>query len=298
MISSLSVHVSGALTLDAGACDARKDAGTILPPSVTMFDQLSDWLSRQSAPEPAPFSSETIGIGATALCLRWGSYLAVLLDRDKPLDPRIASPEISMVADSEMMRINIEFSSNLARLIRMLHEDEAGCYRLLHLAHQYLPMPGLRFGQCRDSFEALQLLSSHVFWKTAGTDLCDRLNRARPIVSQHPYRILANSMTLASWRNGPVEDLHCGWASGYSLKRRRATDRQSKELMSFTSGHLAVLFSRFRPWTQSPDPAPPWPENIAGIYISPRFTCSSWTLTESCSLIGFDPQEPTPKPAI
>ncbi|MGA2263796.1 MAG: hypothetical protein ABSH28_20470, partial [Acidobacteriota bacterium] len=217
MIKSLSVRVSGVLTLDAGACDAREDADTILPPSVSMFDQLSDWLSRQSAPEPAPFGSETIGIGATALCLRWGSYLAVLLDEGKPLDPRVASPEISMVADSEMKRINIEFSSNLARLVRMLHEDEAGCYRLLHLAHQYLPMPRLRFHQCPDSFEALQLLSSHVFWKRAGADLVDRLDRARPIMTRHSFRILANSMALTSWRNGSVEDLHYGWASGYSL---------------------------------------------------------------------------------
>jgi hypothetical protein len=265
-----------------------------------MFDQLLDWLSRQPAPERAPLSSETIGIGATALCLRWGAYLAVLLDESKPLDPRIASPEISMVAGSEMKRINIEFSSNLARLVRMLQDDEAGCSHLLHLAHQYLPVPRLRFRQCPDSFESLQLLSSHTFWETAGDDMCDRLNRARLTVSQHPYRILANSMTLMSWRNGPVEDLHCGWASGYSLRYRRATDRQSKELMSFTSSRLAVLLSRFRPWAQSPGPDPPWPENIAGIYISPRtrFTSSSWSLTESCSPIRLEPQEATPKPAI
>jgi hypothetical protein len=67
-----------------------------------------------------------IGIGATALCLRWGTYLAVLLDEHKPLDPRIGSVEISMISDSEMKRINLEFSANLARLIRMLHEERSG----------------------------------------------------------------------------------------------------------------------------------------------------------------------------
>ena len=242
-----------------------------------MFDQLSDWLSRQSAPEPAPFSSETIGIGATALCLRWGSYLAVLLDENKPLDPCVASPEISMVADSEMKRINIEFSSNLARLIRMLHEDEAGCYRLLHLAHQYLPMPRLQFRHCPNPFEAFQRLCSHFFCEMAGIDLRDRLDRARPIVTPDAYRVLGNRIALASWRNGPVEELHSGRALAYSLSYRRATDRQSRELMSFASGHLTVLISRFRPWAQCPGSAPPWPENIAGIYISPRFTCSSWS---------------------
>jgi hypothetical protein len=36
-------------------------------------------------------------------------------------------------------RINLEFSSNLARLIWMLHEDEAGCRRLLYLCYRHLP---------------------------------------------------------------------------------------------------------------------------------------------------------------
>ncbi len=290
MTNRLSVPVIGSLTLDAGACCARENAITILPPSVTMFDQLLDWLSRQSAPERAPWSSETVGIGATALCLRWGSYLAVLLDEHKPFDPRIGSPGISMIADSEMKRINLECSSNLARLIRMLHEEEVGCYRLIHLAQQNLPMPRFRFRRSMDPFEALQRLVCSVFWELAGADYCDRLDRARPIVTRHPYRVLGNSMTLAAWRNGPVEDIHRGGAAGHSLDHRRATDDQCRELMSFTSGRLSVLLSRFRPWMQSPGLAPSWPGNLAGIQISPRFTCSSWSLTESCSVVELEPQ--------
>jgi hypothetical protein len=38
-----------------------------------------------------------IGIGATALCLRWGTYLAVLLDEHKPIDPGAGSPATSMI---------------------------------------------------------------------------------------------------------------------------------------------------------------------------------------------------------
>lgn len=37
---------------------------------------------------------------------------------------------------------------------------------------------------------------------------------------------------------------------------------------------------------------------VAGIQISPRFTCSSWSLTESCSIVELEPAEPTPEPAI
>jgi hypothetical protein len=213
-----------------------------------MFDQLLDWLYRQMMPDPSTFHPTWIGIGASALCLRWGTYLAVLLDEYKPPDPRVGSAEISMIADSEMKRINLEFSSNLARLIHLLHEDEAGCYRLLHLAQQHLAMPRLCVRQCAEPLDAFHRLTSHDFWNLAGADLRARIDRVRPIVTQHPYRILGNSMTLAAWRNGPVEGLHCGWVSGYTLNNRRATDQESRELMRFTSDRLASVLSRFRPW--------------------------------------------------
>jgi hypothetical protein len=65
----LSVPVTSSLTLEAGTFGEGGDALTILPPSVSMFDQLLDWLSRQTPPDQAGFSTATIGIGATALCL-------------------------------------------------------------------------------------------------------------------------------------------------------------------------------------------------------------------------------------
>jgi hypothetical protein len=48
-------------------------------------------------------------VTAAALVLRWGSYLAVLLDRDKPAwsGPR---GKMSRISDGEMARINIEAS--------------------------------------------------------------------------------------------------------------------------------------------------------------------------------------------
>ncbi len=51
-----------------------------------------------------------------------------------------------------------------------------------------------------------------------------------PVVIQDPYRVLANTMALAAWRNGPVEDTHAGLSSGYSLNHRRASERQIHEV--------------------------------------------------------------------
>jgi hypothetical protein len=63
---------------------------------------------------------------------------------------------ISMISDSEMRRINLEFSANLSRLMRLLHEDERGCLRLLHLACEHLAMPRLRPGRCAELLDALR----------------------------------------------------------------------------------------------------------------------------------------------
>jgi hypothetical protein len=193
-----------------------------------------------------------------------------------------------MISDPEMKRINLEFSANLARLIRMLHEDEGGCYRLLSMAHQHLAMPRLRPRQRSELFDAFHVLASPDFWDLAGPDLIARMEEILPIVVQHPYRILANSMALAAWRNGPIESLHCGRVVGYTLNHRRATNQQSLKLLRFTSERLAAVLSRFRPWEQRADPSVPWPENLAGIYISPRLTSSTWSLTESSSRIDLE----------
>jgi hypothetical protein len=34
----------------------------------------------------------------------------------------------------------------------------------------------------------------------------------------------------------------------------------------------------------------PWPENLAGIYISPYYSPSTWSLTETCSRIDLESQ--------
>ena len=102
-MASLEVLVTDSFGLDAGEIHRREDAVVVEPSRVAMFDQLVDWLSRERLERE--LDASTMGIAATALCLRWGSYLAVLLDEGKPLEPRVGSPTVSLVADSEMKRI-------------------------------------------------------------------------------------------------------------------------------------------------------------------------------------------------
>ena len=113
------------------------------------------------------------------------------------------------------------------------------------------------------------------------------MEQVRPVVIRHPYRVLANSMALSAYRSGPVEILHAGLCSGYTLNHRRATDRQTHEVMRFTSERLGAVLAGFRPWEPAADVFS-WPENLAGLYISPRFNSMTWSLTESCSRIDLE----------
>lgn len=256
---------------------------TIYPPAITLFDQISEWLWKQA---PLPDSRQSgmpmKGIGAAALCLRWGTYLAALLDESKPLDPRARLPECSMISDNEMKRINIEFSFNLARLIQLFQEDEGRFHRLLGLSYHYLPMPRMRSFQSKRVLDLLMGLTSADFYNSAQPDLRERMDRIRPVARQYPYRIIGNGIAVACYRNGPVENLHAGREHAYSQDHRRATDRQIRELMEFTSCHLASVIAQFRPWGQSSGHPLPWPENIAGICLSPYLSPRDWTLSESC----------------
>jgi hypothetical protein len=132
----LSVQLISSFSLEAGSFGQQGEAIVILPPPVAMFDQLSGWLRRQTPPDPNGFSTAIIGIGATALCLRWGTYLAALLDEHKPLDPRIGSAEISMISDPEMKRINLSAGCRCRRTANLLsrrHTPKARSCRMAEL---------------------------------------------------------------------------------------------------------------------------------------------------------------------
>ncbi len=116
----LRVRVNDELVLDAGTCEEvsgpHGPERLIRPPSTTLFHRVLGYL--RAKPDPPKRPSGTMvgleGVAAAALVLRWGSYLVVLLDHDKPLWPQVHSTRTSRISDKEMARINIEVSAALA----------------------------------------------------------------------------------------------------------------------------------------------------------------------------------------
>lgn len=276
----LRIRITADFSLSAGQATTAGDLVIIHPPEPTMFDQLCAWLDRRPRPTGG-VHHWIMSIGATALCLRWGTYLAVLMDESKPVHPQAKDPDRSMISQNEMMRINIEASSNLAALLRQWHQDEAAYYERLRKAYEWLPMP-LR--QVQRNLEPLKTLVSDLVYSyqtQAGSPPADD-ETAVP----DPYRTVANALIYLTYRSGPIEDVHLGRGSTYSLTHRRFTDRQARAVIRDTAEGLSPLVSDFPLWGKQYPQLPSWPGAVAGL-PNREWYPDNWSFAESSSKIQF-----------
>lgn len=272
----LEIPVSEHFALSVGTVVAERNLQIIYPPEQSIFDQLCAWLDQCPAPTVG-FNHWVFAIGATALCLRWGTYLAVLMDETKPIDPRVKRQATSMISQEEMKRINIEASSNLAHLLQLWHEDETAYFDLLRRAYEWLPMPQQRVNRNLESVES-------VLGFLIGVQDMLAVNE-RTAVS-HPYRIIANTLINLVYRNGPIEDVHAGQGNTFSLDHRRFSDRQARLVIRHTAESLNPFVTNFPLWNNRLLCSSRWPETIAPL-SSYLWYPHDWSLTESSSQIQF-----------
>jgi hypothetical protein len=287
----LQVRVNDELALDAGTCEevtgAHGPERLIHPPTTTLFNQVLAYLRDKPNPPKRPSGSMVgrEGVAAAALALRWGSYLAVLLDHDKPIWPQVDSPSTSRISDQEMARINIEASAALAEWIDIYRADPGGRLyeQLVNRAIAFLPMPKktsrlkvTEFGALSEPEIASRLVEA--FRASAAS----HLERVRADVERHPSRVLANALVNSAWRNGPVENIHAGDFRGYPLDQRRITPAEEHEIMTFVSERFAQGMSVCLCFALEQPPRP-WPEQVLPYSLAEMLliTPSRWTLTES-----------------
>ena len=280
------VRVNQDFGLDAGWWEKVRDRDDatwrcVHPPETTMFEQVLDYLA--SLPQDAGYLGLDIGreaIAATAVCLRWGSYLALLADRDKPLWSQASEGRLSRIADSEMARINIEASAALAQWIELMRTDWER-YVSLMWAARHLPMTRKRAERDRQYLMLLELSQPGVAAKLISRAQTDQGKRAQAEAEAHPTRVLANALINACWRNGPIEEIHAGRASTYPLTLRRVTPSEERKLMRTTAGRLAqgLLVASELIHERSERT---WAERVLPFHLVPELlvTPTGWTLDE------------------
>ncbi len=269
-MSKLLIPLTPDFSLHAGDLAGQDGWLSITPPTSSLFSQLCRWLAQQP-PVYVGVNHWVLSIGATALCLRWGSYLAVLLDESKPVAPRAGQPGVSLISDEEMRRINIEASSNLAHLLALWQEDEAALFRLLQNAYARLPMPQRRLPRQRATLDVqMMALLAH-------SD-SPALPALRETAVAHPYRALANLLVHMAYRNGPVETLHAGREYAGSLNHRRCTRRQAGTLLRYTAEQLGGVLGTLPVWHPMLHDLIPWPE-AAGRMVALADYPRGWSFT-------------------
>src|SRR5258708_36990393 len=83
----------------------------ISPPQTAMYRQALSPLEEATKDMKAPAKSRLhfgeVAIATVAVCLRWGSYFAVLAKHNLPQRAAAFDPEASCIGDGEMARSNI-----------------------------------------------------------------------------------------------------------------------------------------------------------------------------------------------
>jgi hypothetical protein len=286
----LQVRVNDELVLDAGWWEEVTDASSgeitrlVHPPSVTMFEQVLAYLESRKLTHTGykPWRIGEEAIAAVAVCLRWGSYLAVLADRDKRMSINTGANGLSRIADGEMARINIEASAALERWLDLRRSEPDRYQLLVHLAGSHLPMPRRTTRVGKEHPMLMVLTQPDVADRLRAAVSPARLREMEATTKAHPTRVLANAMINYCWRNGPIENIHAGTDYSYPMTERRIAPSEERMLVrkaaaAFAQGMLAL------DCLMSSDNARNWPDSVLPFQLAEMMlvTPNRWSLTET-----------------
>jgi hypothetical protein len=261
-----------------------------------MFDQLIDYLEQCPVSGCPGIRIGHEAIAATAVCLRWGSYFAVLADRDKPLTKPCGLDEAvaGRIADTEMARINIEASAALEAWIDMMRVDYQRYLSLMWAAHRYLPMTRKSVTRSLSPIGAFTRADFEELSAIAGTD-SDWYQSRLAEAKAYPTRVFANALVNFSWRNGPIEGIHGGYSSfEYPLTHCRILKQEERKLVRTTASRLADGLTAAFYLVQNDEDDRTWwervlPYNLAALW---HITPSGWSLTEQTRQVVLPGSEP------
>jgi hypothetical protein len=304
----LTITVNEQLTIDAGywqECveEDQTPYRLISPPQTAMYRQALSHLEEAAKDLKAPAKSRLhfgeVAIATVAVCLRWGSYFAVLANHDLPQWTAAYDPEVSCISDGEMARVNIEASAALSNWIDLMRADQRHFRKLVKAAVQLLPFPIAQLDGATyyNRFRALSAFNSahgrrslmEAFVRDFGSEWVER-EKARVLVN--PTRALANGILNEHWRNGSgIEDVHAGGiAPPRPLMQCRLTRAQEALLMQETA-ELFVPTMRALYHVVGKPSEETWPEQALPYAIAFK-PPADWSLEEQTREFALPGTEP------
>ena len=236
----LRVRVTEDFVLDGGtsrlAADQQRPVAIIEPPATPMFQQVAAYLEAKPAPPDRNVRRDDEARAATAVCLRWGSYFALLADPARPPSPSVDDEQVSQVDDDEMARMNVEISAALAWWFNLCGVNDRHYWDLVQRALAYLPLGPKTINPHPKADTLLACTMPEMAAEVRRTWRADRLDQDLATAGNHGIRVVANTVTLQAWRNGPIEAVHAGRFEGYGLDERRVSPKAEKAIVRHAQG--------------------------------------------------------------
>ena len=277
----LQVRVADDLVLDAGTWHLTAEESPVAliePPATPMYQQVVTYLEAKPAPPDGNPKRDDEARAATAVCLRWGSYFALLADPTRPPSPSIDDEQVSQVADDEMARMNVEISAALAWWFGLCGVNDRHYFDLVQRALAYLPLGPKTIQPHSKADELRTCTMPDVAAEVRRTWWTGRIDQDLATAGAHGVRVIANTVTLQAWRNGPIEGVHAGRFEGYRLSERRVPPKAEKAIVRHAQGGVfagikVVDYLRY-------DNAWPPPAERVLPFLHGLIAPTCWSLTE------------------
>jgi hypothetical protein len=255
----LRVRVNDELTLDCGVAewDDFANRWTLLPPATSQFEQLIDYLAdKPDAPRGRRTVSDVETLAATALCLRWGTWFAVLADRTRPRWALAGEEGVASLSEDELCRIRVECTDAFERWIETYRADRA-CTRAIQLALRaaaYLPHHATigtpRAGTFASLPDAMEAASEGLG------------EPARTAVEQAPSRTLARRLASEICEAEPVGTLADGCVFPLPLDECRFCPAQADALFARVNTRMKAAMWTVSSLAQESRHRRPWAERV------------------------------------
>jgi hypothetical protein len=196
-----------------------------------MFAQVVEYLETKPVPQAACFRLAAEARAAVTICMRLGSYFAVLTNPSLPFSPSVDDASASHIHDDEMARMNIEISAAIAWWFNLKGSDDKRYTGLVNRAITYPPLGRKTVAQSSQSSSLKSCASAYFAAELRHAWPAALLEQDLRLAATHPIRLIANAVTLRAWRNGPIENIHAGRRAAYAMHERRMVARDEKAIV-------------------------------------------------------------------